>query len=193
MRKAVHTATSAHRVERAMQPPTRVRSRPPSTAQSIGRRAHRAAATNDSRVSAAARAAADGRSVGWERAECRRSRRARRPAATRTASSRRARRSPAGRACTAFASAWFGTSRSRSSCSAPSRVAGHLVVVVRAVDEVHGSRRLLPVEAVVHVAVGVREPREEHGERREPRPAFRDHAAEDSGSRRSGYPCRPEP
>ena len=41
-------------------------------------------------------------------------------------------------------------------------VAGDLVIVVRAVDEVHGRRRLLTVEAVVHVAMGVREPREEH-------------------------------
>ena len=48
------------------------------------------------------------------------------------------------------------------------RVAGHFMVVVGAVDEVHGSRRLLPVEAIVHVAVGVGEPGEQHRERCEP-------------------------
>ncbi len=42
------------------------------------------------------------------------------------------------------------------------------MVVVGAVDEVHGGRRLLPVEAIVHMAVGVGEPGEQHRERREP-------------------------
>jgi len=47
-------------------------------------------------------------------------------------------------------------------------VPGSLVMVVGAVGEVHGGRRLLAVEAVVHVAMRVRDPREEQGEPGEP-------------------------
>lgn len=68
-------------------------------------------------------------------------------------------------------------------------VTGQLVVMARAIGEVNRSRRLLPVETVMDVAMRVREPREEEPERRQPRPAFRDHAARIAAPGSTGYPC----
>lgn len=73
-------------------------------------------------------------------------------------------------------------------------VTGKLVVMVRAVGEMDGRGRLLAVEAVVHVAMCVRERSEQPRGTGQPCPTFRDHHTPRIASReRTGYPGRPIP
>ena len=70
-------------------------------------------------------------------------------------------------------------------------VTGKLVVVIGRIGEVHGRGRLLAVEAVMHVAVRIRQRGEQPCDPGQACPTFRYHAPRIASRDRTGYPCRP--